>query len=1333
MRFLFSLTIVAFLAGCLRTPAVDRSEETPDQECFVDNDCPNGRCVDGDCDEAAPEPPICDDDGFEPNDSAFDATPVAPAWQRSLILCGGDLDTYSLVLGQHRNLSVLALFDEDAQVDLRVLDDNLDELDLGDTLVDGESRIFLGGLAPAEYFIEILVRGAEPGEATPYSLSITTPSACGDGNCWQESCSDCPQDCGACAPVCEDDALEDHDFLDDPAPLAAGLQGGIVACPWDSDVWALEVDERSDLSVSLSYPHSDGTLIATLYDANWSEVAATGATDSLAADGLEAGIYLVEVYLLDDAGELGAPYSLRSTVTAAPLPSCGDGACGAAESCASCAADCGACPQCPSDALEDNDELFDARPLPLQRSGLVACQDDEDWYWIDLMVGDRLTLEVRATAGTGDLDVEIHDGLGLRDAGHTVGTVEQLTYEATYLTSTMIRVFPREDTGALGVGYSISASVAPACGNGSCDEFEGCGECAADCGACPRCGDDNCDATESCSTCSRDCGACAPSCGDGACASGETCASCAADCACPTCTPDALEENDTVAAARTVTAGTTSGLTSCTGDDDLYRVALAAGDRLDVSVTFAAAEGNIDLALLTSAGTAISTSNGTGSTETLTRTAPVAEQVLVRARLTSDAGSTPGAAYSMSLAITSGPRCGDGSCNGTETCATCAADCTCAPPPPSCGNQVIEAGEDCDPPAVGQCSPRCDLVPTAWTCPTDYWIDGRCDCGCGVTDPDCSSPSPDECDGFCAMDGSCSVGRGCSVLDPNDNSRCLASPACGDGTCNAGESCASCPADCACAPPPTCAADTLEENDSLAAARTLGVGTRSGVTLCTADDDFFRIDLAAGQTLTVDLAFTHAEGDIDLELQSSAGSRLGSASTGTGNSEHVSRTAPAAETVFIRAHLFADTGSTAGNGYSITLTVTTPTTPRCGDGSCNGTETCSSCPGDCNACACPDDAYEPNDARGAQPLLEIGVTTDLTMCSNDADFFRVDLAVGDRLDAEALFFLGEGDLDLRVIDGNGSVRASSVDGSIPESITFTAPTSASYWLEVRESTDLGTAPGVDYSLATEVVAAGPVCGDGQCAGGETCATCPSDCRGAVGSSSYCSTQCPCANAEGRCDSTSECLPGLSCSSGTCRPTSSCGDGVCSAAESCSSCAADCGACACASDYCEVGACVLDNYWELFGEDCGQNSDCQVAAGNGESGCLWPIYDCGVLSGSRPGYSFSPTLSTTDTRDYFWFYAHDNASWDFQIDVYVSNIPTGTDYDLYVYDIDGDVLGVSDALGNAPEHVTVLGMPAVNDSGWYQVEVRRYSGSSCQRYSVDIDLSECDPLAMNGCW
>ncbi len=98
------------------------------------------------------------------------------------------------------------------------------------------------------------------------------------------------------------------------------------------------------------------------------------------------------------------------------------------------------------------------------------------------------------------------------------------------------------------------------------------------------------------------------------------------------------------------------------------------------------------------------------------------------------------------------PYCGDKTCNGTETCAWCAADCGIC----GCGKNGCETGESCE------------------LCPTD----------CGI------------CPSVCGKNG-CEQDKGenCSNCE-QDCGKC--GPNCGVNGCETGETCGSCLADCPC-------------------------------------------------------------------------------------------------------------------------------------------------------------------------------------------------------------------------------------------------------------------------------------------------------------------------------------------------------------------------------------------------------------------------------------------------------------------------------------------------------------------------------------------------------
>lgn len=94
------------------------------------------------------------------------------------------------------------------------------------------------------------------------------------------------------------------------------------------------------------------------------------------------------------------------------------------------------------------------------------------------------------------------------------------------------------------------------------------------------------------------------------------------------------------------------------------------------------------------------------------------------------------------------PSCGDGTCDSSESCSSCPSDCGSC-----CGNGTLDPGEACD--------------------------------GTDLAGATCASL------GFAS--GTLACGSTCAAYDM---SGCVPYPSCGDGTCDKGETCTSCPADC---------------------------------------------------------------------------------------------------------------------------------------------------------------------------------------------------------------------------------------------------------------------------------------------------------------------------------------------------------------------------------------------------------------------------------------------------------------------------------------------------------------------------------------------------------
>ncbi len=312
-------------------------------------------------------------------------------------------------------------------------------------------------------------------------------------------------------------------------------------------------------------------------------------------------------------------------------------------------------------------------------------------------------------------------------------------------------------------------------------------------------------------------------------------------------------------------------------------------------------------------------------------------------------------------------QCGDGFCNTGETAATCPADC--GGTTTSCGNGICEAGEtkiscaaDCATTTNNCGNGTCDAGETASTCPADCGSttnncgNGTCDagetnatcpqdCPSGTTQQQCIQTNcPNELNA-CGNDAKCVALNTClGTCSGNTDTACInkcattagqaattefnalgkcaqtagcfgsTSGTCGDGTCDANETKASCPADCG----STTTSNICDAN--CAATSAVGQG-------CYCDNQ------CAQYGDCCDAAGSAP--DPNAPNTTCAGSTCTACNGGT------------------------TTGPVCGNGKCETGETTAKcpqdcpaTTPSCGDGTCNGTETTATCPGDCPAKTC---------------------------------------------------------------------------------------------------------------------------------------------------------------------------------------------------------------------------------------------------------------------------------------------------------------------------------------------------------------------------------------------
>jgi len=192
--------------------------------------------------------------------------------------------------------------------------------------------------------------------------------------------------------------------------------------------------------------------------------------------------------------------------------------------------------------------------------------------------------------------------------------------------------------------------------------------------------------------------------------------------------------------------------------------------------------------------------------------------------------------------------------------------------------------------------------------------------------------------------------------------------------------------------------DTYEENDTLGTAWHPGFNWErtwlsdfNGLGI-QADDDWYRIDIDPGtERLQVDCEFTHAEGDIDIELYDSSGTYVTGSSSDTDN-EFIDHAISSGGTYYIR--VYKDNGR---NAYDLWWD----------DKS--------------------EDSYEENDALetawhpGFNWVRKWLSDIDGLGIQADEDWYRIDVATGaERIQVDCRFTHAEGDIDIELYDSSGT-------------------------------------------------------------------------------------------------------------------------------------------------------------------------------------------------------------------------------------------------------------------------------------------------------------------------
>lgn len=137
-----------------------------------------------------------------------------------------------------------------------------------------------------------------------------------------------------------------------------------------------------------------------------------------------------------------------------------------------------------------------------------------------------------------------------------------------------------------------------------------------------------------------------------------------------------------------------------------------------------------------------------------------------------------------------------------------------------------------------------------------------------------------------------------------------------------------------------CSDDAYEPDDTRATARRI-TGTSFDGTVCPGDDDYIAVPIAGASMVHVEILFDSRIGDLDLELQDPAGTRI-RASTGVGDTETIDAMVSAAGTYYVRVYGFSMAANTYLGEVRVTPLSTCGATRECATGQVCASGTCRS-------------------------------------------------------------------------------------------------------------------------------------------------------------------------------------------------------------------------------------------------------------------------------------------------------------------------------------------------------------------------------------------------------
>ncbi len=853
-----------------------------EERCTSNADCPGQICntISGQCED----PQVCAPDGFEPNNTLNNPRSIGEGVFEGLTICAGDEDFFSFQVAAGDGISLLAGFAHArGNLDMELFDPNGRRLGAATSNSDNE-QIFSENLALGGVY-KLRIFGVSGAENT-YTLTLAIDQV---------------------APTCPDDSFEDNDSPETAASVVPGTFDDMIVCPGDVDMFKVRLERGERLTATINFSHAAGDLDLSILtgDGRTTIVESLSQTDNetITTPSIEvSGDFLVVVQSLSPA--VGNTYDLVLVKSGTPVV-------------------------CQDDTLEPNDTGDQARAVaPGLISGLRVCAGDEDFYGIGLNAGDDLQVSINFSHAAGDLDMLLFQpGQDLpiatsrsRTDGEQVGFTD-VPVSGVYV----IRVLGAAPAVENSYTMLVDRTVAP---------------------------------TE--------------------------------------CEDDDFEDNDNVEQPRPITPGELIG-EICAGDEDWFSVQVNGGGSLNLTLDLDNRAGNLDLEVFGPGGESLGTSASPDANTESIALADVVSSGLYKIRVHGPRGAS--GVYTLDVRVGA----------------------------PACPDDDLEDNDDPDGATLVDLQAEASFTDRHICSGDDDWYAVDLAAGDGLSASLFFSNNQGDLDLHIVDEEGRRLASAISVRD-NEEATVGSVPTAGlyfvrvfgflgaeadydlrlnriDGGT-------------------TCVDDRQEPNDGPQRARATTPGTQSALRLCPSDEDWYAFTLTERQIFEVDLTFTHADGDVDVEILDPNQARIGRGFSVRDN-ESVAVRAGVAGTYLVRVFSFQ---SGIDNAYDMTTRVL-------------------------SADNCLEDDFEQNDTREQARRIFTGDTEGLGLCQEanqtEEDWFSIDVSDAGTVSATILFTHADGDLDMQIfLEGNDQPLDSSLGLRDSETVTLVDAEPGTYLIRV---------------------------------------------------------------------------------------------------------------------------------------------------------------------------------------------------------------------------------------------------------------------------------------------